>query len=32
VLQFSPTEKKKGYSYLDVVLMPMANAVNRAIK
>lgn len=31
-LQFNPNEKKGGYSYTDVVLMPMANAVNRAIK
>lgn len=31
-LQFNPNEKKQGYSYTDVVLMPMANAVNRAIK
>ena len=31
-LQFNPNEKKGGYSYTDVVLMPMANAVNRVIK
>jgi hypothetical protein len=31
-LQFSPTAKKNGVSYVDVVLRPMAAAVNRAIK
>jgi hypothetical protein len=31
-LQFNPNEKKQGYSYTDVVLMPMANAANRALK
>eukprot|EP00878_Enallax_costatus_P001421 GHUV01001571.1.p1 GENE.GHUV01001571.1~~GHUV01001571.1.p1 ORF type:complete len:424 (+),score=133.23 GHUV01001571.1:197-1468(+) len=32
LLQFDPLEKKGGYSYADVVIAPMANAVNRAIK
>lgn len=32
VLQFSPTEKKEGYSYADVVLAPMARAVNRVMR
>ncbi|KAF8071022.1 hypothetical protein HT031_001104 [Scenedesmus sp. PABB004] len=32
LLQFSPTEKKGGYSYADVVIAPMARAVNRVIK
>jgi hypothetical protein len=32
LLQFNPNEKKAGYSYADVVIAPMARAVNRAIK
>jgi hypothetical protein len=32
LLQFNPNEKKGGYSYADVVIAPMANAVNRVIK
>ena len=32
VLQFSPTAKYNGYSYSDVVLKPMATAVNKAIR
>eukprot|EP00879_Flechtneria_rotunda_P029190 GHRR01031470.1.p1 GENE.GHRR01031470.1~~GHRR01031470.1.p1 ORF type:complete len:383 (+),score=118.71 GHRR01031470.1:889-2037(+) len=32
LLQFNPTQKKNGYSYADVVIAPMANAVNRAIR
>jgi len=32
VLQFSPTAKYNGYSYADVVLKPMATAVNKAIR
>lgn len=32
LLQFNPLEKKSGYSYADVVISPMANAVNRVIK
>lgn len=32
LLQFNPAEKKAGYSYADVVIAPMARAVNRAIK
>lgn len=30
--QFSPKEKYGGYTYADVVLRPMADAVNKAVK
>ena len=32
ILQFSPTQKYGGYSYTDVVLRPIANALATAIK
>lgn len=32
LLQFNPNTKYGGYSYRDVVLNPIANALNRVIK